>query len=490
MNTTSSILNPSLRSNQTSNFWGSKHKGKQRSADYLRAFLRRPHHGGADGEVGKSITRVLYGYNINGLTRQSGPNKFPPCRWLSLLRKPYPLSHFSATLNQTPKFATLNHNPDPIEHKSEHQTERGLIFDTGDTFFRHESATGRDLGVLAATLYKKSRGKLRVLDALCGCGVRSLRYLVEAEADFVLANDGNVESRDVITANLSQVEEEEERWKVTLMDANRIMTECYMNRDFYDLIDIDWFGSDSSFLRSAINALRMDGLLYVTSTDGFSSAAYGAYVRPMPYSNELGLRMLIGGVVRVASVMGYRVVPLFSYYSYHGPVFRVMLRVIRGKLPDSRHYGFISYCRDCGNSHEFSWEELGRICCPCSDSKVSMSLVVSGPLWTGPLHDAAYITDMLTLAKERGWASSDTETDLDKLLNTMVAESDPRLPFGFINLDEVASRAKVNSPALKAVVAALRKEGYAVSRSHIESNALKTNCPMSECIRIAQELQQ
>ncbi|KAL6123481.1 hypothetical protein ACLB2K_076003 [Fragaria x ananassa] len=418
------------------------------------------------------------------------------------LSSPKTLSPFSFLCNpkpnpQIPKFATLNHNPDPIEHKSEHQTERGLKFDTGDTFFRHESATGRDLGILAATLYKKSRGKLRVLDALCGCGVRSLRYLVEAEADFVLANDGNVESRDVITANLSQVEEE--RWKVTLMDANRIMTECYLNRDFYDLIDIDSFGSDSSFLRSAINALRMDGLLYVTSTDGFSSggrrpqqtlAAYGAYVRPMPYSNELGLRMLIGGVVRVASVMGYRVVPLFSYYSYHGPVFRVMLRVIRGKLPDSRHYGFISYCRDCGNSHEFSWEELGRICCPCSDSKVSMSLVVSGPLWTGPLHDAAYITDMLTLAKEWGWASSDTETDLDKLLNTMVAESDPRLPFGFINLDEVASRAKVNSPALKAVVAALQKEGYAVSRSHIESNALKTNCPMSECIRIAQELQQ
>ncbi|KAK9913843.1 hypothetical protein M0R45_037649 [Rubus argutus] len=414
----------------------------------------------------------------------------------------------SKPLNQNPKFATLNPNPipnsEPIldsDHKSEYRTERGLKFDTGETFFRHESATGRDLGVLAASLYKKSKGKLRVLDALCGCGIRSLRYLVEADADFVLANDGNVDNRNVITENLSQVERssgEDPRWAVTLLDANRIMTECYLKRDFYDLIDIDSFGSDSSFLRSAINALRMDGLLYVTSTDGFSSggrrpqqtlAAYGAYVRPMPYSNELGLRMLIGGVVRVASVMGYRVTPLFSYYSYHGPVFRVMLRVIRGKLPDSRHYGFISYCRDCGNSLEFSWDELGRISCPCNDSKVSMSLVVSGPLWTGPLHDAAYTADMLNLAEEWGWAGSDTRTDLDKLLNIMVAESDPRLPFGFINLDEVASRAKVNSPALKAVVSTLQKEGYAVSRSHIESNALKTNCPMSECIRVAQELQ-
>ena len=64
-----------------------------------------------------------------------------------------------------------------------------------------------------------------------------------------------------------------------------------------------------------------------------SLAAYGAYIRPMPYSNEIGLRMLIGGALREASVLGYRVAPLFSNYSYHGPVFRVMLRVNRGKLP-------------------------------------------------------------------------------------------------------------------------------------------------------------
>lgn len=67
-----------------------------------------------------------------------------------------------------------------------------------------------------------------------------------------------------------------------------------------------------------------------------SLASYGAYVRPMPYANEMGLRMLIGGAVREASVMGYNVTPLFSYYSYHGPVFRVMLRVNRGRLNDIR----------------------------------------------------------------------------------------------------------------------------------------------------------
>lgn len=65
-----------------------------------------------------------------------------------------------------------------------------------------------------------------------------------------------------------------------------------------------------------------------------SLASYGACIRPMPYANEIDLRMLIGGAVREACVMEYNITPLFPYYSYHGPVFRVMLRVNHGRLSD------------------------------------------------------------------------------------------------------------------------------------------------------------
>ncbi|MED6136678.1 hypothetical protein PIB30_058077 [Stylosanthes scabra] len=389
--------------------------------------------------------------------------------------------------------------------KCEFQIERGLGFDTGGAFYRQESAAGRDLGVLAASLHKKSNGSLRVLDALCGCGVRSLRYLVEAEADFVAANDGNDCYGSTIAENLSRAQKGScegnngERWKVTHLEANRVMVDYYMQKSFFDFIDVDSFGSDSSFLRSAMNALRLGGLLYVTSTDGYSSgghrphhslAAYGAYVRPMPYSNEVGLRMLIGGAAREAAVLGYHITPLFSYYAYHGPVFRVLLRMNRGKIHDSRHYGYIGYCHECGNSREYSWDQLGQISCSCSMPMVSNSLVVSGPLWTGPLHDAAYLTDMLNLAKEWGWVESGSKNSLEKLINLMIDESDPKLPFGYIKLDEMASRAKINSPPLKALMSAMHQEGYAVSRSQIATNAIKTNCPMTECIRIAKELLQ
>ncbi|KAE8682256.1 N2,N2-dimethylguanosine tRNA methyltransferase isoform 2 [Hibiscus syriacus] len=168
-----------------------------------------------------------------------------------------------------------------------------------------------------------------------------------------------------------------------------------------------------------------------------SLEAYGAYVRPMPYASELGLRILIGGAVREASVLGYRVTPLFSYYSCHGPVFRALLQMNRGKLPEKRDYGFICYCNRCGNSQAFS---MGA------------------------------------------------GTGLEKLLKRMLEESDPRLPFGYIKLDEVASRAKTDTPSISSIMSALHKEGYTASRSHIASSAIKTDCPMGGCIRIAQKL--
>ncbi|XP_050208773.1 tRNA (guanine(26)-N(2))-dimethyltransferase [Mercurialis annua] len=385
---------------------------------------------------------------------------------------------------------------------SELQTERGIEFETGESFFRHESAKGRDLGVLAGAIYKKSKGTLRVIDAMCGCGIRSCRYLIEAEADFVLANDANDEYRGVIVGNLKQVERgfgDERRWVVTHSDANRVLSECYLQRDFFDLIDVDSFGSDNLFLRNAMSSLKLDGLLYLTSTDGYSSgghrpncslAAYGAYIRPMPCANEVGLRMLIGGAVREASLLGYHVTPLFSYYSYHGPVFRVMLRVNQGKEHENRHYGFISYCKQCGNTRAFSWQELGRITCSFCSNEDYNPLTVSGPLWTGPLHDATFITEMLILAEQWGWIGEDgVGSDLDKLLKQMLDESDPRLPFGYIKLDQMASRAKINSPSIKTLMSTLLKEGYVASRSHIASNAIKTDCPMPVLVRLATELQ-
>lgn len=92
---------------------------------------------------------------------------------------------------------------DGIPNEGAWRSERGVQFLVGDSFYRKESAVGRDLGVLAAAVYKKKKGHLTVLDALCGCGVRAARYLTQAKADYVAANDACDTLKPVIVHNLA-----------------------------------------------------------------------------------------------------------------------------------------------------------------------------------------------------------------------------------------------------------------------------------------------
>lgn len=128
--------------------------------------------------------------------------------------------------------------------------EGGVSFTVGDAFYRPRSALARDLAVLLATLEKQRLGHLRVLDAMTGSGVRPLRYLVEAGASWVWANEGNPDHADLLTANLAQVEAT--RYRITHDDAQAVFFRCYQARDFYDLVDIDNFGSPSPHTSNAL----------------------------------------------------------------------------------------------------------------------------------------------------------------------------------------------------------------------------------------------
>lgn len=181
---------------------------------------------------------------------------------------------FSSPIPQNPNFRTHNRRLFP---QASIEFERGVEFDAGDSFFRHESSTARDLGVLAASIHRRSTSSLHILDAMCGCGVRSLRYLSQGSADYVWANDANEDTRRVITSNLQRSGERgggnmKRRWVVTHMDARRLLGERFLEREYFDLVDVDSFGGDSSFLRSAIEGVRLGGLLYVTCTNWYSSS--------------------------------------------------------------------------------------------------------------------------------------------------------------------------------------------------------------------------
>jgi len=101
--------------------------------------------------------------------------------------------------------APLAPESDPPPGDPRSREERGLAFDTGGAFFHPGSAVGRDLGVLAAAaLRRETPGGLRVLDLMAGSGVRAARYLAQAGADWVWANDLDPSTHESIVANVSR----------------------------------------------------------------------------------------------------------------------------------------------------------------------------------------------------------------------------------------------------------------------------------------------
>lgn len=369
-------------------------------------------------------------------------------------------------------------NSEPLIFHTEGQAK----FQIGKAFYRQASQVTRDLGVLAARLYKSDTGSLRVIDAMTGCGVRTLRYWLECGADWIWANDSNPEMRSIIEDNLRDAIATQ-RCQVTYTDANRLFFDCYNRRDYYDLVDVDSFGSAASYLSTAIKATKIGGLLYLTSTDGrtatghspeTSLSAYGAYARCHPASQEQALRLLIGGVQQAAASMGLGIEPIFSLFT--GQTYRVMLKLHTKACVTSNNYGFLGYCNHCGDYQTVSWRKLGKTSCLHDET----SLILSGPMWLGQLHCAKQLRRMQSLARELRW--------LQRVDLLAIMESEADFPPYFYTLREIGRRGKMDLPKRSHLIEALQAQGYRATTTHINAQAIKTDADMATCITIGRLL--
>lgn len=363
--------------------------------------------------------------------------------------------------------------------------EGKATFSIGSAFYRSGSQLSRDLGVLAAALYKAETGNLRVLDVMTGCGVRGLRYALEAEADFLWANDGNPDVHFTLRHNLSSALESD-RFQITHEPVNRVFWQCALDRDYYDLIDIDAFGSPAELLPHCLTTVRYGGLIYLTSTDGRAVSGhfpqdslrlYGAYARSHPCIQEHALRILLGSLAHQASLQGCRLQPVFSLYS--GQIYRVMVRIVHQTPRDlAETYGFVGYCSKCGHYEALNWRYLSRARCLHHETPEPMS--VTGPMWVGALHDRAFVQQMEALAETWNW------TQHRDLLQTLQAEAD--LPPYYLTLGEIGRRGKLDIPPRDRLIHALIQEGYLATQTHFDAQAIKTTAPLITCVEIARTL--
>ncbi|MBV5260292.1 N2,N2-dimethylguanosine tRNA methyltransferase [Synechococcus moorigangaii CMS01] len=356
--------------------------------------------------------------------------------------------------------------------------ERSIQFQVGVGFYRPQSRIVRDLGVLAAAVYRQSQGRLQILDGLSATGVRSLRYYQEARADWVWANEGNPEMLETLMTNLRRIPAAQRC--ISGLSLRQLCLERSLMGDRYDLVDIDAFGSGSAFVQEALNVTTLGGLMYLTSTDGRTYSGrepqralrqYGAYGRSHPSVQEQGLRLLLGSLAQQAAQRDFGIEPIFSFF--WGDTCRIMARLTRKPALTAENYGFLGYCHHCGNYGLPAWRKLSQATCPHD----RQPLTLSGPLWLGKLHQPDYLTPMLSLAQQWAWA------DVTKMLETMLAEND--LPPYFFPLKEIGARAKIDLPKLDWLLQHLQEAGFRASRTHINHQALKTDAPLETIQAIA-----
>ena len=83
----------------------------------------------------------------------------------------------------------------------------------------------------------------------------------------ILANDWDPEAAKLIEKNFEFNDIPVENTEVKAMDAIDLMYEKRRDKDLYDVVDLDPYGTAVPFLDSAVQAIEDGGLLWVTFTD-------------------------------------------------------------------------------------------------------------------------------------------------------------------------------------------------------------------------------
>ena len=334
-------------------------------------------------------------------------------------------------------------------------------------FYNPRMAINRDATVLFLRALPPERRPPDYLDARGATGLRGLRVARETGLA-VTINDRSRRALDLAAENAARLGLAVETVR---SDANALMS----SRRF-GAVDLDPFGSPAPFADAACRSAAR--YLFVTATD--TAPLCGAHLRagmrryfaqPMntEYHAEVGLRILLGFVVRKMVKYDRGLVPLCCFAREH--FVRLHLALSEGAAAADRtlaRIGYVHQCRRCPGRAEQAGLLPEPAACPACGGETSPV----GPLWLGQVNDPT------TIAAMRG-AVDGPPLAQGTALGRMLAVLEAELPTStFYDYHVLAKREVVSPPAIETVLERLRSEGYRASRAHYAGTALKTDAPL------------
>jgi len=334
---------------------------------------------------------------------------------------------------------------------------------TAAIFFNRRMELNRDATILLLSVLHPSD----YLDAMGATGVRGLRVAHECGIP-VTINDRDETAISVIEKNVANAGLTIE---VTHRDASALLSE----RSF-DAVDIDPFGTPAPFLDAGVRGTRR--FLFVTATD--TAPLCGAHLKAgirrycaMPknteYHSEVGLRILLGAVVRQTVKYDRGIEPLFCFAREHFA--RLHLRLTRGAAAADEtlaHIGFVMQCPRCPYREEEQGMVPERGTCPACGERLDPI----GPLWLGSLMHAETLDQMQA---QLGAMELGTKKVLAKLISVCRIE----LPTAsFYDYHHMAKTLNISPPPIDTIIGQLRCAGFSASRTHFSGTGIKTDAPL------------
>ncbi|KAF8822808.1 putative tRna (guanine(26)-N(2))-dimethyltransferase [Cardiosporidium cionae] len=270
----------------------------------------------------------------------------------------------------------------------------------------------------------------------------------------------------------------------------------------FDIIDIDPYGSVSPFLDSAVQAIRSEGLLCLTSTDmpvlcgntpEVAFYKYGGFPTKARYTHEISLRLLMHAVSMSAAKYKRSVIPLACIScDFYVRLFVKIVKCASGckKIPTNTAMAY--QCVSCDSFHVIPMGTINRrnenafvkykasqlpvnVGSQCKECGAPFTLV--GPFYSGPLYDQEFLDECLSICQIAPveLPGLSLTPKIKGLLNAMREEL-PDVPL-YYHLPTLFHRVKLSMIKPIRFKSALHRLNYRVSHFHREPQGLKTDAP-------------
>lgn len=329
-------------------------------------------------------------------------------------------------------------------------------------FYNPKMKELRDISVL---FLKAVGAKGPLLDSTAATGVRGIRYFKEAGIRGITFLDINKQAFSRLRSNLRL-----NRLKATALNKS-IQEFANTTDEKFEAIDLDPFGSPQPHIFDLMKISKDGTLLMVTATDtavlcgAHAHACYKLYnSKPLhsEHCKEVGVRILLGYISRIASQFNFGIEPLLTVSAQH--YMRVFVRLSHGAeaaVSSVVANGVGSFCWKCRSFSSLKGlaPEMSRICKACGAESE-----LFGPLWLGPLYD-------------RKIAS--------KIRSSITPELDT---FMFYSIPKLTRSMGIGSVSHYEVIKRLNGLGFTATPTQFDNDGIKTSAPHGDVLSAVKRL--